>query len=127
MSTKREIRLLYSFLFTVLTVLSWSVSTFADIQASGGTIVDAGGYRTHTFTSSGSFVVSSGSGSVEYLIVGGGGGGGAWRGGGGGAGGGVHGSRSVSTQSHSVVVGLGGKGAPCGPSDIAGAQCGHNG
>ena len=31
----------------------------AQIEATGGTIVDAGGYRTHTFTSSGTFEVTS--------------------------------------------------------------------
>ncbi len=47
------------------------------VSATGGTITESGGYRIHTFTSSGDFVVSGGSLNVEYLIVAGGGGGGA--------------------------------------------------
>ena len=52
----------------------------APIEATGGTIVDAGGYRTHTFTASGTFEVTSlgtQSGAAEFLVVAGGGGGGA--------------------------------------------------
>jgi len=71
------------------------------IEATGGTVTDItdGGvdYRVHTFTSSGTFEVTSG-GEVEYLVVAGGGGG---RGGGdnvatdrGGAAGGAGGYRS---------------------------------
>ena len=61
-------------------------------SASGGTITTSGGYTVHTFTSSGTFTVDSGSKSVEYIVVGGGGGGGnnaagttgyIWSGGGG--------------------------------------------
>ena len=33
--------------------------TTARFEASGGTITDSGGYRIHTFTSPGSFVVTS--------------------------------------------------------------------
>jgi hypothetical protein len=61
----------------------------------GGTITTAGGFRIHTFTSSGSLVVPSGfSASAQYLVIAGGGGGGGSiinsenpEGGGGGAGG----------------------------------------
>ena len=73
----------------------------------GGTIVTSGGYRYHTFTSSGSFTVSSGSKSVEYLIVAGGGGS---QGGGGGAGGYRSGTFTVSTANYQVTVGAGGSG-----------------
>jgi hypothetical protein len=45
-------------------------------SATGGTITTAAGKTIHTFTSSGTFVVTSGSGDVEYLVVAGGGGGG---------------------------------------------------
>ena len=58
------------------------------ITATGGTKSTADGYTTHTFLTSGSFIVSdlgSKGGTVEYLIVGGGGGGGG-AGGDGGAG-----------------------------------------
>lgn len=51
---------------------------FAIVQpfsATGGTITDSGGYRYHTFNASGNFVVSSGSKTVETLVVAGGGGG----------------------------------------------------
>lgn len=55
--------------------------------ATGGAITDIAGYRVHTFTSSGTFTVSSGSKNIEYLVIAGGGCGGGWGGGGGGAGG----------------------------------------
>jgi hypothetical protein len=98
------------------------------MSASGGTTQDvtvgAQTYRVHTFTSSGTFTVSTvGSfGTVEYLVVGGGGGGGTNPGGGGGAGGfrtnvsgatsgnssGAEAAMSVSATAYGVTVGGGG-------------------
>jgi len=62
------------------------------ISATGGTITTCGNCKIHTFTSPGTFCVSSiatcsANNEVSYLVVAGGGGGGATRGGGGGAGG----------------------------------------
>src|SRR3990167_5528064 len=60
------------------------------LTATGGTTTVSGGYTYHTFTSSGTFQVTAGSGNVEVLVVGGGAGGGTGgsaRRGGGGAGG----------------------------------------
>jgi len=54
---------------------------------SGGTITNSGGYRIHTFTSSGTFTNTIANLSVEYLVIAGGGAGGGGYGGGGGAGG----------------------------------------
>ena len=71
-------------------------STATFISASGGTEATTGNFKTHTFTSPGTFTVSSvgnacGSNSVEYLVVAGGGGAAMGNsfdsGGGGGAGG----------------------------------------
>jgi hypothetical protein len=77
-------------------------------QASGGTETTSGGYKYHTFTSDGTFTVSSG-GSVEYLVVAGGGSGGRGNGGsGGGAGGMLTGTASLSAQSYTITVGAGG-------------------
>ncbi len=85
---------------------TWSVTT-ASFYATGGTITTSGNFAVHTFTSSGSFIVS-GSGNVEYLVVAGGGGGGP-RGGGGGAGGmRTATSIAVTAQTYSIVVGAGG-------------------
>jgi hypothetical protein len=80
-------------------------------QAAGGTISSLGSYTYHTFTSSGTFVVSSGLKTVDYLIIAGGGAGGSgqWSGGGG-AGGYLSNSISVSTNSYSIVIGAGGAG-----------------
>ena len=81
--------------------------------ATGGTITTANGYTRHTFTSTGSFVVTQGQAtSVEYLIVGAGGGGGgddvAGAGGGGGGGEVKVGSVVVIPGTYTVTVGPGG-------------------
>ena len=88
--------------------------------ATGGTISDAVGYRYHQFNSSGNFVISKGTASVDYLIVAGGGGGGSGGGagsgprGGGGAGGMIEGSIALGTGSYTVTIGSGGAGGGTG-------------
>ena len=72
------------------------------------TTQDLNGYRIHTFTGNGNFIVTQ-EGTIDYLIVGGGGGGGNISGGGGGAGGFREGTGLLATiANHSVVVGAGG-------------------
>jgi hypothetical protein len=82
------------------------------VVATGGSTNDAGGFRIHTFLTSGSFVVTNG-GSIEYLVVGGGGSGGAnssnRSGGGGGAGGYLTGTVSLSAGTYAITVGAGGQ------------------
>lgn len=80
-----------------------------EIAATGGTITEAGGYRIHTFTSSGSFDVTTG-GDIQYLVVGGGGAGGTMFNSGGGGGGGevVQGTATVTPGSYAITVGAGG-------------------
>ena len=79
----------------------------------GGIISTAGGYRIHTFTSSGTFTVPAGfNQNVEVLVVAGGGGGGIDIGGGGGGGGVIYTSYPVSPGNITVTVGSGGAGAP---------------
>ena len=40
------------------------------LDATGGTITEAGGFKIHTFTSSGTFTVNSGESSdIEFLII----------------------------------------------------------
>lgn len=90
-----------------------TIDAFAtQISATGGAIATAGGYRTHTFLSSDSFVLSKQStDNVEYLIVAGGGSGGLSYGGGGGAGGMLYGNltyQQISSGTYSIVVGAGG-------------------
>ena len=76
---------------------------------SGGTITSAGGYRYHTFTSSGDFVNTIANLSVQYLVVAGGGGGGGNQGGGaGGAGGYRTGSATLGTGTYAASIGQGG-------------------
>ncbi len=55
---------------------SGGVSKNAISLPSGGSITTSGSFRIHTFTSSGTFVNTIPSNSVEYLVVAGGGGGG---------------------------------------------------
>jgi len=79
------------------------------LTATGGTITTNGNYKIHTFTSSGTFQVTSGTGLVDSLIVAGGASGGAnGNGGGGGAGGLLFSSNTMSPGSYPVVVGAGG-------------------
>jgi hypothetical protein len=79
----------------------------------GGTITTAGGYKYHTFTSSGAFV-SNTSGSVDIMTLAGGAGGGSgyFAGGGGGAGGLIEtNSSTVSAASYTITIGAGGAGS----------------
>lgn len=82
---------------------------------SGGSITISGGYRYHTFTSSGSLTVPSGfSASAQYLAIAGGGGGGVSVGGGGGAGGYISSTVSISAGTYSFTIGGGGTGSALG-------------
>ena len=72
------------------------------LQASGGDVTSGvqpgNGWTYHVFTQPGTFTVSSGSGTVQYVVIGGGGGGGNEdAGGGGGAGALVTGSITVNS------------------------------
>ncbi|MFH1028178.1 MAG: hypothetical protein V1791_09255, partial [Pseudomonadota bacterium] len=88
----------------------------------GGTITTEGGYRIHTFLSSGTFEVSSGSLTCDVLVVAGGGGGGTEIGGGGGAGGLVYTSGYViATSSNTVTVGAGGAAFASGNNSVFGS------
>ena len=95
--------------------------------ATGGTITTSGDWKIHTFTSSGTFEVTDGSGLVEFLAIAGGGGGGGYHGGfngGGGAGGyrcsvigensgggaSAEDRKSVSVGTYTVTIGAGGSG-----------------
>ena len=79
---------------------------------SGGTINTYSGYRSHKFTSSGTWTNTALVTSADVLIVAGGGGGGADNSGGGGAGGMlVQTGVSVSAQGYTITVGAGGNGS----------------
>ena len=98
------------------------------VDATGGTITIAGGYRIHTFTSSGVFSVISGC-NVKYLVVAGGGGGAAGCGngngtGGAGAGGMLEGEALVAEGAITITVGNGGVG---GTTNIGTNQGGSDG
>ena len=88
----------------------------------GGTATTSGDYTiikytstsgTKTFTPTSSF-------SVDYLVVAGGGGGGSRIGGGGGAGGYRTGTKSVSAQAYTIVVGAGGAGGASQQTGVGG-------
>ena len=108
------------------------------VTATGGTIATVcTNYKTHTFTSPGTFVVTcagntGGSNALDYLIVAGGGGGGS-NGGGGGAGGfresvpspaawtasplaNPGGSLTAVATPYAITVGAGGGGSPSSPT-----------
>jgi hypothetical protein len=90
-------------------------SSVGSMYATGGTLTTVDGYRIHSFTSSGDFVVSI-AGVVEYLVIGGGGGGGYGHAGGGGAGGYLSGFKHISVGTHAIVIGAGGS-VPAGPGN----------
>ena len=106
-------------------IASAAVNKTALATPSGGTITTSGGYRIHTFTSSGSFVVDSNGSlpSVEYLCVAGGGGGASGGGsgsggrGGGGAGGMLTGTSTFAGGTFTIAVGSGGAGGTTGGED----------
>lgn len=81
------------------------------ITVAGGTQSSDGSYNYHTFNSSGDLVISGGSLSVEYCVVGGGGGGAASNAGCGGGGGGGQ-VQTISTElasgTYAAVIGAGG-------------------
>lgn len=89
-------------------------ANYPGLGSTGGTIVTAGGYRYHTFTSVGTSTFTPDlPGTVEVLIIGGGGGGGGgWNftgPGGGGAGSVLYGTPFIGSAT-TVVVGAGGAG-----------------
>ena len=83
--------------------------TPTQFSATGGTTVTSGGYKYHTFTSNGTFQITSGSKNIQMLVVAGGGSGGS-QGSGSGAGAGGLRSQTISgtTGSYTVTVGAGG-------------------
>ena len=90
----------------------WVEVGAAPMNASGGTVTSytVGGqsYRSHTFTSSGTFTPTT-TGTVDLIVVAGGGSGGRDNSGGGGAGGVRQNTNVVVTPtSYSIVVGAGG-------------------
>jgi hypothetical protein len=105
------------------------VSTPSGITATGGTITHYNGKVIHTFTSDGIFTVTSGTGEVEYLVIGGGGGGAGSAGtigGGGGAGAFRIGTGHIVTvQAYPITIGAGGAGGPA--VNVSGAAGGIGG
>ncbi len=84
------------------------------IVATGGSISTSGNLKIHTFTTSGTFQITSGFGTVDSLTIAGGGGGGGGSGNGSGGGGGAGGMIYTSpgsiyaAGSYTVTVGAGG-------------------
>lgn len=94
--------------------------------ASGGTMIEVGGYTVHTFSTPGTHELTV-KPAVEYLVVGGGGAGGPSTGGGGGAGGVINtiGSpRGLEAGTYDVVVGAGAQGnqSSSSPKRLVGAS-----
>lgn len=92
------------------------------ISATGGTITTDGNFKVHSFTSSGSFTITSGSGTVESLVVAGGGGGGGQVGGGGGAGGFKYTTPGANYVAGTYTVTVGGGGAGSAGSSANGSN-----
>ena len=98
-------------------VLGFGAGGLPPFAATGGTVATSGGYKYHTFTSSGTFSIVSPSlaPTIEYLAVAGGGGGaksayGNYPTSAGAAGGLLQGNATVSDSSYTITVGAGGAG-----------------
>lgn len=110
-----------------ITVADLALTT---ITATGGNVVVDGGYKIHTFTTSGNLTITGTSSvtQLEYLAVAGGGGGGGaasplnlFTGGGGGGGGLLFGTLSASSAGNTViVVGAGGGSSTNGSNTLLG-------
>ena len=99
-----------------IVVVRYQIAETSSAKATGGSISFYGGKTIHTFTSTGTFTVSSGPITAEMVIVAGGASGGAasgsWSGAGGGAGGVViHPGISIANGPYTVTVGAGGAAA----------------
>lgn len=86
------------------------------VQATGGTITDVGGFRYHTFLASGTFTILSGDATFNALCQAGGG----QVGTGGGAGGAAIFNGPMAVQAYAVTVGVAANGQVGGNSAIAG-------
>jgi hypothetical protein len=120
---------------------TFASASATNLVATGGTITTCGNFKIHTFTSPGTFTVTSASATaaeniVGYQVVAGGGGGVANQGGAGGGGGFREGRNvpidnftasplvanaptnavTVTAQAYPITVGAGGAAQPCGPS-----------
>ena len=119
MSAQYSLVTLFQTATDVWTIIGNHLMSLITASCSSCSITTSGPVKTMTFNSSpDSFVISAGTGMINYCIVGGGGGGGGANGvgggfgGGGGAGGFKQTSFSGAPGSFPVVIGAGGSGAP---------------
>jgi hypothetical protein len=84
-----------------------SATPVVPFAATGGTVVTSGGFKYHTFLSNGTFQVTGGSKTIEYIVVAGGGGSSIDVGGGGG-GGFRYGTATATVNSYPATIGAGG-------------------
>jgi hypothetical protein len=103
--TSYELQVTYSVPITPNAPTNLSTVTGVPIELDWDSPLITTNYKVHTFTSDGTFQVTSGSGNVDYLVVAGGG---AGYSGGGGGGGLLQGTVSKSSGSYTVTVGSGG-------------------
>jgi hypothetical protein len=114
-------------------------ASIAYMSATGGTVVDSGGYRTHIFTTSGNLTVntlgiSPSYNFIDYLVVGGGASGGRgataayyWGGGGGGAGGLLNSNTTLTTTGNTtIIVGAGGSYVTVATASVPGNNGGNS-
>ena len=97
-------------LLLTIAILGFLNSPQASAQGTGGTVTVSGAYTIHTFTTSGTFTLSSAA-NLDVVIVAGGGGGGHQHAGGAGGGGVLTvGGLGGTAQSYAITVGGGGAG-----------------
>lgn len=107
-------------------LFAYNPGDITPIYATGGTVANINNYTIHTFTSTSSFNVSFGGGTIEYLVVAAGGGGGNDMGGGGGGGGVLANTVTITATNYTITIGAGGAGGTgYGSTPPAGANGGN--
>ncbi len=111
---------------SLVPLFAYNPGDITPIYATGGTVANINNYTIHTFTSTSSFNVSFGGGTIEYLVVAAGGGGGNDMGGGGGGGGVLANTVTVTATNYTITIGAGGAGGTgYGSTPPAGANGGN--
>jgi hypothetical protein len=68
-ATVKAIAIKTGYSSSVVSSATYLITAVSYIVATGGNVTTDGNYKVHTFTSNGTFQVTSGADTVDYLIV----------------------------------------------------------